>query len=236
MIDIDALAQQFWKDGYIVVKNFFDSEVMDDLNQQIIEHFGMKPAFEHTDEFIEKSAVEVVPWFPQREGVTSFDVIGKNDQLNALTNTILDNEWYEQYAMVMFSKKGTKGQAWHQDCPPTDPKKFNMNRLIYTMDIDAELTGGQTMVMPGSHKQGLLPSPSEAFDESKAVTLTPKKGDLVLLHGHCYHKVTEVTGQYRVSTNFRVAPEGTPEDITDIGVYRNMLYQFSTSSVVEERT
>ena len=137
--------------------------------------------------------------------------------------------------MVMFSKKGTKGQAWHQDCLPDDPQLFNMNRLIYTMDIDKHTTGGQTLVMPGSHKQGILPSTTSEFDESKAIVLSPKKGSLVLLHGHCYHKVTEVTGTYRVSTNYRVAPKDTPEDITDIGVYRNMLYQFSTASIIKER-
>jgi hypothetical protein len=31
-------------------------------------------------------------------------------------------------------------------------------------------------------------------------------------------------------------PSGTPEDITDICLYRNMRYCFSTESVVEERT
>ena len=92
------------------------------------------------------------------------------------------------------------------------------------------------MVMPGSHNSGLIPSVSEKFNEAQAVTLSPKKGSLVLLHGHCYHKVKPVTGKYRVSTNYRVAPKGTPENITDIGIYRNMIYQFSTETVLEERS
>ena len=39
----------------------------------------------------------------------------------------------------------------------------------------------------------------------------------------------------RFSTNYRAMPAGTPDDITDVCVYRNMRYRFSTESVVEER-
>ncbi|MGJ8693488.1 MAG: phytanoyl-CoA dioxygenase family protein [Thalassotalea sp.] len=233
--DIKHYADKFWRDGYIVIEDFFEQPLMDLYHQKIIDHFGLDPKFQHTDEFITKSAVEVIPWFPQREGESCFDRVAQHAILNELTSTILGNNWYEQYSMVMFSKKGTKGQAWHQDCLPEDDKKFNMNRLLYTMDIDKNTTGGQTLVMPGSHKMGILPASTEPFDDHKAVILSPKKGSLVLLHGHCYHKVMPVTGPYRVSTNYRVAPQGTPEDITDIGVYRNMLYQFSTAKVVQER-
>ena len=56
--------------------------------------------------------------------------------------------------MAMFSKKGSQGQAWHQDCPPEDKSQFNLNRLVYTMDIDNS-TGGQIPVVPCTHLGGL---------------------------------------------------------------------------------
>jgi hypothetical protein len=31
-------------------------------------------------------------------------------------------------------------------------------------------------------------------------------------------------------------PKDTPEEITDIAVYRNIRYRFSTAEVIEERT
>jgi hypothetical protein len=71
------------------------------------------------------------------------------------------------------------------------------------------------------------------FDDQ--VVLRPKKGTLVLLHGHTWHRVLPIVGAYRYSTNYRAAPAGTPDDITDVCVYRNMRYRFSTSEVVEER-
>ena len=65
--------------------------------------------------------------------------------------------------------------------------------------------------------------------------LSPKKGTLVMIHGHTWHRVLPIKESRRVSTNFRAIPKGTPEDITDICIYRNMRYQFSTERVIEER-
>ena len=57
--------------------------------------------------------------------------------------------------MVMYSKQGSQGQAWHQDCPPEDKSQFNLNRLAYTMDIGQDV-GGETLVVPGTHKGGVI--------------------------------------------------------------------------------
>lgn len=235
MFDAQCLAKRFWEQGYLHVPNFFSLALAEKYNDKIIEHFGMNPDFEHSDEFIKKSGAEVIPWFPQQEGESCFNEVNQDPRLIALTEEILGLGWYEQYSMVMFSKKGTVGQAWHQDCLCDDPDKFNLNRLIYTMDISQHTTGGQTTVVPGSHVTGMIPSVNENLDLTSAISLSPKKGDLLLLHGHCYHKVEKVTGQYRVSTNYRAASKRTPENVTDIGVYRNMLYQFSSSTVIQER-
>jgi hypothetical protein len=81
-----------------------------------------------------------------------------------------------------------------------------------------------------------LPFGDPAGEFEDQVILRPRRGTLVLLHGHTWHRVLPIKGRYRFSTNFRAAPQGTPDDITDVCVYRNMRYRFSTSSVVEERT
>jgi hypothetical protein len=134
----------------------------------------------------------------------------------------------------MFSKKGTKSQACHQDCPPDDNQKFNLNRLVYTMDIDDQV-GGEVLVMPSSHRHGKLPVGEINEDFSEQVILTPKKGTLLITHGHTWHCVLPIKRAYRLSTNYRAIPQNTPEDITDICVFRNILYQFSTSKVLEDR-
>ena len=233
-MDYQALAEKFWEEGYLVLDNFFDVELMDKLNGVILVHFGESPEYWHNDEFLSKSKVEVVPWFPQREGIMDFNVIDDNPDLQRLTATIIGEEWQEQYCMIMFSKEKSRGQSWHQDCPPENPNIHNLNRLVYTHDINDEI-GGQTVVVPGTHKKGLLPAGDPDVSMEDQVILEPKKGTLVLLHGHTWHRVLPVHGRYRVSTNFRSAPKGTPDDITDVCVYRNMRYRFSTSEVIEER-
>lgn len=228
------LAQQFWEQGYLVLEELFDNALMDQYQALILEHFGESPDFAHNQEFLTKAATEVVPWFPQQEGLNAFDAIEHDERLRALTQAILGDGWYTLYCMTMFSKRGTRGQAWHQDCAPENPAVFNVNRLVYTEDITPEI-GGQTIVVPRSHRRGILPVGPVDEDLPGQVVLSPRKGTLVLVHGHTWHRVLPVHGRYRVSTNYRCSPKGTPENVTDICVYRNMRYRFETNEVVEER-
>lgn len=228
------LAQQFWQDGYLVLDDFFDPALMDELDALIQDHFGTDPEFWHTDEFLSAAQTEVIPWFPQNEAPGPFDKLDDDEQLKELTAAILGEGWRRDYCMVMFSKQGTSGQAWHQDCPPDDPEQFNLNRLVYTSDITDEV-GGQTVIVPGSYKKGLLPVGDPTGHFPGEVLLKPRKGTLVLLHGHTWHRVLPITGGFRYSTNYRAASPAAQDSITDVCVYRNMRYRFSTSSVIEKR-
>jgi hypothetical protein len=233
-MQLEKLANTFWQQGYLVIEDFFSEDSMDSLQNLIFGHYGLNPEYEHESAFLSKSATEVIPWFPQREGEHAFDEIDQCPKMIALTKAILGTGWQGLYCMTMFSKKGTKGQAWHQDCPPDDPQKFNLNRLVYTMDINNKV-GGEVLVIPGSHRLGKLPAGEVNEDFAEQVILSPSKGTLVIIHGHTWHRVLPIKGAYRLSTNYRAVPKNTPEDITDICVYRNMLYQFSTSKVLEDR-
>ena len=232
-MDYKKLANDFWENGYVILESFFDSDMMDEYNHLILEHFGSNPSWEHTDEFIDKSAVQVVPWFPYREGKPYFDGVDQDKEFLKMTEAILGSGWENLYCMMMFSKAGSIGQAWHQDSPPENSEKFNLNRLVYTHDINEE-TGGEIVIYPKTHKKGPLSIGQPHEDLDGQLVFKPKKGTLVFLHGHCWHRVLPVKKD-RVSTNFRAIPKNTPEDITDICVYRNMRYRFSTEEVVEER-
>ena len=235
MEDRSYFSNEFWKNGFLILEDFFSDEVMDEANQNILKHYGSEPSWEHTDEFISKAAVEVIPWFPYREGNTKLDPIDKHEELNAITDSLLPKGWINLYCMAMFSKKGSKGQAWHQDCVSENKQRYNLNRLVYTHDISAE-TGGELVLVPGTHLGEELPPGSPDADLEGQIIITPKKGTLIFLHGHCWHRVMPVKSAYRISTNFRAVPLGTPEDITDICVYRNMRYRFSTSEIIETRS
>ena len=241
-MNLDALAAQFWDDGYLVIDDFFDASLMDRVDENIVAHFGPSPEFLHEVDFLERSQTDVIPWFPQRHDAAGFspdlaqpfDELAEDHRLADLTDAILGAGWRPLYSMVMFSGKGTKGQAWHQDCPSEDPSRHNLNRLAYSRDLSAHI-GGQTVVVPGSHKMGEIPVGDPNGPLPGQVVLTPRKGTLVLVHGHTWHRVLPVTGPFRFSTNYRACPNGTPDDITDVAVYRNMRYRFSTSELLEER-
>lgn len=233
-MDLERLTDGFWSNGYLVLNDFFDHDLMDRLDRLIRGHFGDDPEYRHQEEFLDKAKTEVIPWFPQQEGIQDFDTVDAHPGLQRLTGSILGAHWAQLYSMVMFSKKGTRGQAWHQDCAPEDPAVFNLNRLVYTRDITPDV-GGETVVVPGSHRHGLLPAGDPHADLPGQVVLRPRKGTLVLLHGHAWHRVLPILGDFRFSANYRAAPQGQTAAITDVCVYRNMRYRFSTSSVIEER-
>jgi ectoine hydroxylase len=234
-MDVARLTADFWQNGYLVLDDFFDRGLMEQLDSLICAYFGDNPEFRHEQEFLARAKTEVIPWFPQQEGVQAFDAVDADPVLEELTRSILGEHWQRLYCMVMYSKQGTRGQAWHQDCPPEDPGVFNLNRLIYTRDITPAI-GGETVVVPGSHRRGLLPAGDPDIEFSDQAVLAPRKGTLVLLHGHTWHRVLPIHGTYRFSANYRAAPMGLTGEITDVCVYRNMRYRFSTSSVIESRS
>lgn len=230
-----GLVSRFERDGSLVIDDFFAQPLMDVLDRLVRRHFGAAPEYLHDVEFLARSKADVIPWFPQNDGVAAFDAIGADSRLDQLTHAILGDGWRNLYCMVMFSKAGSEGQAWHQDCPPDDADTFNLNRLVYTSDISAD-TGGEVVVVPGSQQRGLLPAGDPTGEFEGQVVLRPQKGTLVLLHGHTWHRVLPVRDAPRISTNYRAAPKDAPDDVTDVCIYRNMRYRFSTAEVVEERT
>ena len=102
------------------------------------------------------------------------------------------------------------------------------------MDINSS-TGGEVVVIEGSHEKGIIPSNASGKDIGHEIIISPNKGSLLLLHGHLWHKVLPINNHVRASTNYRCVPKDTPDDITDICVYRNMLYRFSDNKVLVNR-
>lgn len=154
---LKELSEQFWDKGYIIIEEYFDENLMDDYTEMILKHYGQTPEWGHDNKFLNKSATEVIPWFPYLEGNTRFNTINDDQFLSDLTTSIIGENWSDLYCMCMFSKRGSKGQAWHQDCPPENPDIFNLNRLVYTHDITPEL-GGELCVMEGTQKKGITSS------------------------------------------------------------------------------
>ena len=233
-MNLDQLSKEFDKNGYIYIESFFSEDLMDAYQEKILNYFASNSEHKHNESFIEKSDTDVIPWFPQLDGEQIFNIVEDDSHLKNLTGSILGEGWRSLYSMVMFSNRLSNGQAWHQDCNAEDEKTFNLNRLIYTMNIDSS-TGGEIVVIGGSHKKGMIPSDTAGKNIGTEITIAPKKGSLLLLHGRLWHKVLPIKDSVRASTNYRCVPKNTPDNITDICVYRNMLYRFSDEKILVSR-
>lgn len=121
------LSKTFWQQGYLVMNDFFSTELMDSLQNVILEHYGLDPDYEHEAAFLSKSATEVIPWFPQRSGERAFDNIERCEKLSMLTEAILGKDWKSLYCMSMFSKKAAKAKHGTKTAHP-----IILNNLILT--------------------------------------------------------------------------------------------------------
>ena len=133
---------------------------------------------------------------------------------------------------LFYGELATGNRPQHK---PRKRYKDGLKIILKDMDIDHN-TGGQVLVMPGTHKGGAISVGDTNEDFTGQVVLTPKKGTLVLIHGHLWHRVLPINNLHRVSTNYRCCPANTPDNITDTCVYRNMRYAFSSNQVIEDRT
>lgn len=228
----DVLRDQFLTHGYVLLEDVLDPALLAACDTAMYAHFAGHLDQAHADNF-RAAQTDVVPWGPAEAGVEPFVRLTADPVLDAATRAVLGGPYAIQGSLVMYSPPHSVGQAWHQDCPCADANRFNLNRLIYTRDIGAH--GGQVVIVPGSHRQGELPAGEPHGDLPGQLVLAPKAGTLLFLHGHCYHKVLPVTSQPRISVNLRALPQGTPANITDLGVYRNLVYRFSTREVVRQR-
>ena len=145
-MNINQLANSFHLDGYVYIENFFDRNLMDIYQNKILDHFALDSSYKHDNDFIKKSDTDVIPWFPQNDGEKAFDIIEQDERLINLTEAILGPGWKSLYCMVMYSNKSSNGQAWHQDCDPSNSNIFNLNRLIYTTDIN-KISGGEVSII-----------------------------------------------------------------------------------------
>ena len=84
MYTIDLMSN-FQRDGFLVIEDFFCHELMVSLEKLIRSYFGDNPDFIHNDEFLDAAQTDVIPWFPQNEGVAAFDAIDGDPRLRNLT-------------------------------------------------------------------------------------------------------------------------------------------------------
>ncbi|MEM9881466.1 MAG: phytanoyl-CoA dioxygenase family protein [Planctomycetota bacterium] len=225
-----GLSERFDRDGVLVLPDFFDHHVLDGLNAAMDGYFEPRAAEALAmsgghQQRTAKFACDVISWDPVKTKHPLFVGLRESSALREVTECLLGPGFSTPASLVMFSVGGGRGQAWHQDCPIEEEAGFNLNRLIYTRDVDP--ADGAIVVVPGSHRAGRIPPGGHQDPMPDEVMLCPRAGTLVMLHGHVYHRVTPNAGtRPRLSINLRAYPQNVDPDINCIGVYRNGTIDF----------
>ena len=79
--------------------------------------------------------------------------------------------------------------------PPFFSLPVVLDTLIYLDGVDAET--GPLQVVPGSHLRGDVEIPSRNRDLPGQLTLMPKAGDAIMMHGNVWHRALPTTLQGR---------------------------------------
>lgn len=99
---------------------------------------------------------------------------------------------------------GEKDQQveWHihqrlvpRPLPPFFSQPVVLDTLIYLDDVDEET--GPLQVVPGSHRNTQEEIPSKTTDLPGQITLMPKAGDAIMLHGNLWHRALPTTERGR---------------------------------------
>lgn len=225
--DLAGLRAEFEKNGVVVIRNFLVESEMIPLRRELEAHYAPLASAAATSHngagILAPFACDVMCWSPLGDGNAEFIALNQKPELADVTEAVLGQGYStNKGGLVMYSVGGGRGQAWHQDCPAGDPesKQFNLNRLFYTDHVS--VADGAIVFVPGSHRMGKIPAGGHQEPIEGEITLEPRAGTLVLLHGHTYHRVTpNLNLKPRTSINFRAYPAGTDSSVTCIGVYRN---------------
>ncbi len=229
-IEPDRIAACFAEHGVVVFPGMFSGGEMAAADAALAEWVA-SPASQappQRPETFQLHQTQVVSWDPINEGSRGFTELRDHPRLAAVTAAAIGIGTWGDGCMVMLSRPGHL-QAWHQDTSSDEPTQYFINRLLYPWDVDPH--AGALVCVPGSHRAGTIPPGDPHGRIAGEVLLAPTAGTLVILHSHCFHRVTrnETTG-LRLSVNFRVHPAGSAHDLGRYGVYRTGTYDFATNT------
>jgi hypothetical protein len=230
-------ARAFWEDGFVAIEGFFSRDVARSANEWLSGSSADPPTW--TDATTSKS-IETdleISIILCESFAPAIRRIHGDARFRALTGAILGVDYVDLYPMLMRFKGPGVGGPWHQDCSSEDGAPYCVNRLVYPHDAGDEI-GGSLVVVPGSHRWGRIPTGEPHGSLEGERVITPRAGTVVLMHASTFHRVTAVRSQApRFSINLRACPAGTPQNVTDVAVYRNVVCFFAEKrEVARHRT
>ena len=227
--DLDKIADTFEKNGIVVLKDIFSQPWIssaDRVADQLLSQLDQCP-WAAGEEYCRRFDI----WtkvFSNLESMPEVLILFENQVMKMVTDRLVGMKAIAGGIGSWVTSHGC-GQAWHQDSWSNDPDLFILNRIVFTRNYTPEQ--GQLLFVPGSHREGDLPTGKPYGWLDDQVAFTPSANTAVFLHTRTYHCVTKnLTNEPRIQFNRRVVPQGIPGDLTSRARFRNGTWDFSTKS------
>ncbi|MBV7332079.1 phytanoyl-CoA dioxygenase family protein [Chloroflexi bacterium TSY] len=215
----ETLKKQFKQDGILILTNFFSTNEMRSVRALLDQYLAEEPSREPTTsaEYVRRFETEVKSWHTTDE--PAVQGIMTHPRLTAITEALLGSQFVAPRSMSFATPRGC-GQGWHQDSGSDEEGQFVLNRILFCHNIQPEQ--GELYYVPGSYKQGHLPSGGNHEPLPGQMHVAPTAGTMVLMHSRCYHRVAlNQTDSPRIQVNSRARSVNARADLTNFAVFRN---------------
>ena len=186
----------FEENGYVVIPNFFDSEVADNCRDELY-HLASREVEKDTA-FLYGYGNTGQRVYNLIEKTSMFDSLLSDKRIAYILNDLFRRDTlHPLYTMASwhanFLKPGAAAQILHSDLALPNPlpewtARININFILE----DYILENGATQCVPGSHKIRRTPTNLDAEqNENKMVSLIAEKGSIVIWTGHLWHRSGE---------------------------------------------
>jgi ectoine hydroxylase-related dioxygenase (phytanoyl-CoA dioxygenase family) len=207
--------QQSWRDlGYFVVEGFADAATCQSMKEGVVDLIrradageDIRPSFIQNESKVAQGTVrpedKVSKVFRIHRELEIFRSFARDERLLDLLQGLLGPDFDCFLSQFIFKLPGAIGQPWHQDA-----FYFAFDRGpqigVWLAVTDARMDNGPLWVLSGSHGEpvhAVVPDPREHanfgyveivdHDTSAEQALLMKAGDLLVFHGHLFHKSTD---------------------------------------------
>ena len=227
------LDYQFKENGYILLKEFFDSMILDEFLRKIHDVFRLQ--FEADDfsyeldknKFLKNS--DLINFFSSHKNdyiicmktIQNLVMLHKLGTKSILLETLkkigLKSPILCSKPQIMINSKLTSSNVGHWMMPVHQDWRSmqgSLNSVVVWLPlIDCPEDLGALKIIRGSHKNGLLPSETDVWyahvkdeyvKDEKFESVPMKKGDVLIFSTFLLHKSGEnITNDFRISAQFR---------------------------------
>lgn len=168
--------------------------------------------------------------------VPSLNDFVRSKKIQEISNFIFEGHALHHMNLLQVSAGGKKqGIAWHRDTAFKFGAMQMMNLLFYPYGTDKR-KGGIT-ILPGSQKQQKANIPNSFGEADGQLTLFPKKRDLLIVDGTCFHCVSHSTStEDRLSFNVRIRHDTADKEVTRYAEFTTGIADFLPEEKKAEST